>query len=106
VQVCEAVGLDEFVNRYKDAYQSQLVNPASYLSVSEKFQFSIARALIAKPSILILDFNIFKLDAAVELSIYQFCRKHSITVISTFCRPAHQLHVDRVLSMSDLLSLA
>ena len=106
VLVCEAVGLDEFVNRYKDAYQSQLVNPASYLSVSEKFQFSIARALIAKPSILILDFNVFKLDAAVELSIYQFCRKHSITVISTFCRPAHQLHVDRVLSMRDLLPIA
>ncbi|TCD56763.1 hypothetical protein CWE17_08860 [Synechococcus sp. BS56D] len=106
VPVCEAVGLDEFVNRYKDAYQSQLINPASYLSVSEKFQFSIARALIAQPSILILDFDVSKLDASVELSIYQFCRKHSITVISTFCRPAHQVHVDRVLSMSDLLTIA
>ena len=57
-------------------------------------------------TILILDFDVFKLDASVELSIYQFCRKHSITVISTFCRPAHQHHVDRVLSMSDLFALA
>jgi ABC-type multidrug transport system fused ATPase/permease subunit len=106
VPVCEAVGLDEFVNRYKDAYQSQLINPASYLSVSEKFQFSIARALIAQPSILILDFDVCKLDASVELSIYQFCQKHSITLISTFCRPAHQGHVDRVLFMSDLLPIS
>ena len=38
VLVCEAVGLDEFVNRYKDAYQSQLVNQ-ELLSVSGSFNF-------------------------------------------------------------------
>mgnify|MGYP001193659786 CR=1 FL=1 len=106
VPVCKAVGLDQFVNRYNDAYQSRLHNPTSFLSVSEKFQFSIARALIASPLILILDFDIFKLDSSVELSVYQFCRQHSITVISTSCRIAYQADLDLVTSSQELLRIS
>lgn len=105
-RICETVGLDEFVSRRKSGYQSRLINSSEYLSLSEKFQFSVARALITMPSILILDFDVSQISPSNESSIYNYCRDQSITLISSSCRPLHHSNLSLDVSVQDLLGVA
>nr|WP_208752194.1 ABC transporter ATP-binding protein [Bacillus cereus] len=64
----------EFINKLEDSYQYHLTQGATNLSGGQKQRVSIARALVRKPSILILDDSTSAVDAKSESNIQSALR--------------------------------
>jgi len=68
-QVCDLLKIDEFVQGLPKKYQSPLIEGGSNLSGGQRQRLVIARALLKKPSIIILDEATSNLDAKTEEAI-------------------------------------
>ncbi|EOP28497.1 multidrug ABC transporter permease/ATP-binding protein [Bacillus toyonensis] len=64
----------EFINKLEEAYHYNLTQGATNLSGGQKQRVSIARALVRKPSILILDDSTSAVDAKSEANIQSALR--------------------------------
>ncbi|PGM73906.1 multidrug ABC transporter ATP-binding protein [Bacillus cereus] len=64
----------EFINKLEDSYQYNLTQGAINLSGGQKQRISIARALVRKPSILVLDDSTSAVDAKSESVIQEALR--------------------------------
>ena len=65
----EYAAADKFISTFKDGYETQLDKGGSNLSGGQKQRVCIARALIKKPKILILDDSTSAVDTATEAQI-------------------------------------
>ncbi len=65
----EYAAADKFISTFKDGYDTQLDKGGSNLSGGQKQRVCIARALIKKPKILILDDSTSAVDTATEAQI-------------------------------------
>ncbi|MFW5893399.1 MAG: ABC transporter ATP-binding protein, partial [Bacillota bacterium] len=63
------VGADEFIQKFPNGYQTEVNEGGARLSVGEKQLISFARALLADPSILILDEATSSVDTTTEEKI-------------------------------------
>ena len=67
LQAAEATYVDRFVHSLPDGYDTELDEDASNVSAGEKQLITIARAFVAKPSVLILDEATSSVDTRTEL---------------------------------------
>ena len=68
-RACEAACADEFIDRMPDGYHTVITRGGSNVSGGQKQRLSIARALLKKPKILILDDSTSAVDTATDAKI-------------------------------------
>lgn len=98
IQVAEISGVDEIVKDLADGYATIVGENASRLSEGQKQKIAIARALIKKPKILILDEAMASMDSASEERIISNIKNsyHDMTLIIVSHRLATVRNADLV----------
>lgn len=102
-QAAQNACADEFIEKLTDGYSTELGQEGVNLSGGQKQRISIARALIKKPKILILDDCTSALDAYTEAKVLNGLRTLSgtMTVLLISQRISTVRKADRILCMED-----
>lgn len=103
VAAAEHAQADKFVSTFTDGYQTQLGQGGSNVSGGQKQRLCIARALLKKPRILILDDSTSAVDTATEARIREAFRKElkGSTKIIIAQRITSVMEADRIIVMDD-----
>ncbi len=75
VQAAKASDADEFVSRFPERYKTQLGQGGVNLSGGQKQRLCIARALLKRPAILVMDDSTSAVDTATDLRIRNALKK-------------------------------
>ena len=94
---------DGFVTAFPDGYDTLLGQNGVNLSGGQKQRLSLARALLKKPAILILDDCTSALDATTEAAVLQGLRENAkdMTVLLISQRISTVMRADRILCLED-----
>jgi len=100
-EAAAAAGADEFIERLPQGYDTPLEENASNLSGGQKQRLSIARSLLAKPRILILDEAASALDPESEAIFISNLSKIAVgrTVVMISHRLSTLVNADAILVM-------
>ncbi len=101
VAASQAAGADEFIERLPQGYDSMLEENASNLSGGQKQRLSIARSLLSKPRILILDEAASALDPESEAIFIRNLSQIAVgrTVVMISHRLSTLVNADAILVM-------
>ena len=99
VQACQAACADEFIDRFPDGYQTRIERGGANVSGGQKQRLCIARALLKKPKVLILDDSTSAVDTTTDAKIRAaFAEKiPGTTKIIIAQRVSSVEHADRIL---------
>lgn len=101
-EVCRSLGIDEFVRSLPDGYETHVRERGARLAAGERQLIALARALMADPTIILLDEATSSLDPATEARI-----DAALGALAGRTRVviAHRLstltHADRILVIED-----
>jgi ATP-binding cassette subfamily B protein len=102
-QAASAAGLDELIDRLPDGFATIVGERGTALSAGERQRIAIARALLADPSVLVLDEPTAALDQATERQVlagYERVMRGRTTIVITH-RMALASAADRVFELID-----
>lgn len=102
-QACEQACADEFIERMPDKYQTWIEQGGNNVSGGQKQRLCIARALLKKPKVLILDDSTSAVDTATDARIREaFARKiPGTTKIIVSQRVSSIEHADKIIVMDN-----
>ena len=103
VQACQAACADEFIDRFPDGYQTRIERGGANVSGGQKQRLCIARALLKKPKVLILDDSTSAVDTTTDAKIRAaFAEKiPGTTKIIIAQRVSSVEHADRILVLDE-----
>ncbi len=103
VEACKAAEAHDFIMSFPDGYDTVLAQGGLNLSGGQKQRLCIARAMIKKPKILILDDSTSAVDTATEAKIRKSFYTHlkDTTVIIIAQRISSVSEADKILVMDD-----
>ena len=103
VAACQAACADEFIDRLPDGYHTYIHRGGSNVSGGQKQRLCIARALLKKPKILILDDSTSAVDTATDARIRAAMAKQipGTTKIIIAQRVFSVEHADRILVLDN-----
>lgn len=102
-RACELACADEFIERFPDGYKTYIEQGGSNVSGGQKQRLCIARALLKKPKILILDDSTSAVDTATDARIRRAFAKEipDTTKIIIAQRISSVEHCDRIIVLDD-----
>lgn len=103
IKAAETACADEFIKQSEKGYETMLGQGGVNLSGGQKQRLSIARALVRRPRILILDDCTSALDARTEADVLSGLRSmaENITVLLVSQRISAVMRADRILCMDN-----
>lgn len=103
IEAAEAAQASGFIGGFADGYDTRVAEKGASLSGGQKQRLSIARALVRKPDILILDDCTSALDLATEAKLQKALRRRlkNTTVIMIAQRIASVKNADRIAVIED-----
>ena len=103
IEACRAACADEFIDRMPDGYDTKIERGGANVSGGQKQRLCIARALLKKPKVLILDDSTSAVDTATDASIREaFAEKiPGTTKIIIAQRVSSVQHADRILVLEN-----
>lgn len=97
----EKAQIDETVQRFPKGYETRVGQKGVNLSGGQKQRLSIARALVRKPSILILDDSTSALDVKTESALWAELDKEQATTLLVTQKVRTAMRADRILLLED-----
>lgn len=103
IEACKLACADEFVNSFPDKYNTKIEQGGANVSGGQKQRLCIARALLKKPKILILDDSTSAVDTATDAKIREAFKSKipNTTKIIISQRISSIAHADRIIVMDD-----
>ena len=103
VAACQAACADEFIDRFPDGYHTRIERGGANVSGGQKQRLCIARALLKKPKVLILDDSTSAVDTATDAKIRAaFAQKiPGTTKLIIAQRISSVEHADRILVLDN-----
>ena len=103
VEACKAACADEFIDRMPDGYHTRIERGGNNVSGGQKQRLCIARALLKKPKVLILDDSTSAVDTATDAKIRAAFEKKipGTTKIIIAQRVSSVEHADRILVLDN-----
>ena len=103
IHACKLAQADEFINNFPDKYDTYIEQGGSNVSGGQKQRLCIARALLKKPKILILDDSTSAVDTKTERLIQEAFKKEipDVTKIIIAQRVNSIASCDRIIIMED-----
>lgn len=102
-RMCKLACADEFIERFPDKYETHVEQGGSNLSGGQKQRLCIARALLKKPKILILDDSTSAVDTATDAKIRKAFETEipNTTKLIIAQRISSVQNADRIIVMED-----
>ncbi len=102
-RACELACADEFISRFPDGYNTYIEQGGSNVSGGQRQRLCIARALLKKPKVLILDDSTSAVDTATDAKIRRAFREEipGTTKIIIAQRISSVQDADRIVVMED-----
>lgn len=103
IQACKLACADEFITGFPDGYNTKIEQGGTNVSGGQKQRLCIARALLKKPKILILDDSTSAVDTATDSKIRQAFRESipGTTKLIIAQRISSVQDADRIIVMDD-----
>ena len=103
IRAAEYSAAHKFVSTFTEGYETSLEKGGANLSGGQKQRLCIARALLKKPKILILDDSASALDFATDASLRAAIRNMGgdMTVFIVSQRTSSIMHADRIIVLDD-----
>ena len=102
-EACRIAGADEFIGRLENGYDTEMGQGGVNVSGGQKQRLCIARAILKKPKILILDDSTSAVDTATEARIREQLERKlpDMTKIIIAQRISSVRHADQILVLDD-----
>ena len=102
-EACRIAGADEFIGRLEDGYDTEMGQGGVNVSGGQKQRLCIARAILKKPKVLILDDSTSAVDTATEARIREQLERKlpDMTKIIIAQRISSVRHADQILVLDD-----
>lgn len=103
IEACKSACADEFIERLPDKYNTVIERGGSNVSGGQKQRLCIARALLKKPAVLILDDSTSAVDTATDAKIREAFAKNipNTTKIIIAQRVSSVMNADRIVVLDD-----
>ena len=103
LEICKVAGVDDFVGSHPKGYDLEIKERGIGLSGGQKQAINLARSLLHKPDVLLLDEPTSSMDQGTEQkvvnSLHEFCKEKTMLIV-THRNPILAM-VDRVFVMEN-----